>query len=86
MSNAPTDFGPVSYTLEAVGKDLVRASVVVPPRLTPRDRLSLRVRVPAGQDIIHVTVNGQPHGKFERATGTIDLTGQSGQLALTIQH
>ncbi len=85
VSDAPTDFGPVSYSLEAVGKGLVRASVELPPRLTPRERLCLRVRVPAGQDIVHVTVNGQPHGKFERATGTIDLTGHSGQLALTIQ-
>ena len=30
---------------EPVGEDLVRASVTVPPRLTPTDRLSLRVRL-----------------------------------------
>ncbi len=86
VSDAPTDFGPVSYTLEAVGDDLVRASVTVPPRLSARDRLGLRVRTPAGRKLTRVTVNGEPHDKFDPASGTIDLTGRSGQLMLTIQH
>lgn len=86
VAGAPTDFGPVSYTLEAVGEDLVRGSVTVPPRLTPRDRLSLRVRTPAGRPLTRVSVNGQPHDKFHAASGTIDLTQQTGALALTIHH
>jgi len=84
VSDAPTAFGPASYTLEAVGEDLVRASVKVPPRLAPGDRLSLRVRVPGGRDVTRVTVNGRPHEEVDRATGTIDLTGYSGQLTVTI--
>ncbi len=86
VSDAPTNFGPVSYTLEAADKDLVRALVKVPPRLAPRDRLSLRVRLPGDKAITRIAVNGQPHVKFDRATGTIDLTGHSGQLKLTIHH
>lgn len=84
VSDAPTAFGPVSYTLEPADKGLVRASVKVPPRLGPRDRLNLRVRVPGGQDVTRVVVNGRPHGKFDQATGTIDLTGYSGRLTLSI--
>ncbi|MHB9106911.1 MAG: glucosidase family protein [Armatimonadota bacterium] len=86
VSEAPTDFGPASYSLEAMDNGLVRASLKVPPRLTPQDRLHLRVRVPAGQGITGVTVNGKPHTGFDRDTGTIDLTGHSGQLELVIQH
>lgn len=86
VSSAPTDFGPVSYTLEAADKGLVRATLSVPPRLGAHDRLSLRVRVPSGKDITRVTVNGQPHDRFDRKTGAIDLTGQSGWLDLAIQH
>ena len=86
VSDAPTDFGPVSFTLEAVNNNLVRANVNVPPRLTPRDRLSLRVRVPVGRAITSVSVNSKPHTKFDRVSGTIDLDGHSGQLALQIRH
>jgi len=87
VADAPTDFGPVSYTLEAAaGEDFVRASVTVPPRLNPRDRLSLRVRLPAGAVVTAVTVNGRPHDKFDPASATIDLTGQTGRLELTIRH
>lgn len=85
VADAPTAFGPVSYTLEAIGKDVVRADVKVPPRLAPRDRLSLRVRVPGGKGITDVTVNGRPHGKLDRATGTIDLTGYSAHMMLIIR-
>ncbi|MCA1705501.1 MAG: hypothetical protein LC808_20485, partial [Actinobacteria bacterium] len=84
VSDAPTAFGPVSYILEAADKDLVRASIKVPPRLAARDRLSLRVRAPGGKEVTGVTVNGRPHDKFDRATGTIDLTSLSGTLTLTI--
>ncbi len=86
VADAPTDFGPVSYTLEAVDADVVRASVTVPPRLTAGDRLSLRVRTPAGRKLTRVTVNGEPHDKFDPASGTIDLTGRSGELMLTVKH
>lgn len=86
VSEASTDFGPVSYTLEATDNGLVRASIKVPPRLTPQDRLRLRVRVPDGHGITGVTVNGKPHTGFDRASGTIDLTGHTGQLVLEIQH
>jgi len=85
VSDAPTDFGPVSYVLEAGEKNLVRATVKVPPRLGARDRLSLRVRLPGGNEVAQVMVNDRPHVKFDRATGTIDLTGESGELTLVIR-
>lgn len=36
--------------------------------------------------VTQVTVNGQPHAKFDQASGTIDLTGHTGELTLAIQH
>jgi hypothetical protein len=86
VSSAPTDFGLVSYSLEAASDKLVHAKVTAPPRLAERDRLSLRVRLPAGRQIAEVSVNGQAHSKFDRASGTIDLTGYSGDLTLMIQQ
>ena len=85
VADAPTDFGPVSYTLEAADKGLVRSTVKVPPRLRPGDRLCLRVRLPWRAHITEVKVNGQPHLAFDAASGTINLTGHTGELTLIIR-
>ena len=77
------DFGPVSYTLEAVAETLVQGTVVVPPRQTARDLLTIRVRVPAGK-ISRVTVNGKAHTNFDVSTGTINLTGYADQVTLGV--
>ena len=80
VANVPTSFGPVSYTLEA-GTSSVRASVAVPTRARLRT-LSLRLRVPRGARISSVSLGGRPYGRFDRTSGTIDLSGRSGSLQL----
>jgi hypothetical protein len=82
VRNAPTSFGPVSYTLEASGTSL-QASVTVPERTLPR-RLELRLRLPPGRRIAGVTLAGRPFTSFDRATETIDLSGRSGTLDLVV--
>jgi len=78
VASAPTSFGPLSYSLAAtVGA--VSAAVDVPERTPPR-ALSLRLRLPRGGRIAAVTVGGRAWSRFDRATGTIDLSGLTGHL------
>ncbi len=79
VDQAPTSFGPVSYTLERMGAT-VQGSIDVPSRPAPAS-LELRLRLPAGQHVGAVRVNGRPV-KVDRRSGTIDLTGLSGHLQL----
>jgi hypothetical protein len=82
VRNAPTTFGPVSYTLEA-SESSVHASVTVPERTPPRT-LELRLRLPRDRRIASVTLDGQPFTRFDPATGTIDLAGRRGTLELMV--
>jgi hypothetical protein len=83
VRNLPTRFGPVAFTLEASAGS-VRASVTVPERAPPRE-LKLRLRLPRGQRITSVTLDGRPFERVDRATGTIDLSGRRGTLDLLAQ-
>ena len=58
VRKAPTSFGPVSYSLEA-RSDTILATVDAPSRPAPKT-LKLRVRLPRGQRVEAVTVNGRP--------------------------
>jgi len=74
----PTRFGPVSYTLAAAPGE-VRVHVEPPARRPPR--LSLRLRLPAGERVRSVT----PHRPFDARTGTIDLTGVKAPVDLVVR-
>ena len=78
VASAPTSFGPLSYSLAATA-GAVSAAVDVPERTPPR-ALSLRLRLPRGGRIAAVTVGGRAWSRFDRATGTIDLSGLTGHL------
>jgi hypothetical protein len=78
VSNVPTQFGPLGYSLEAAPGS-VHVQVEVPSR-TPPKQLSLRLRLPAGKRILSVT----PSRPFEARTGTIDLSGMTGSLDLIV--
>jgi hypothetical protein len=79
VTRAPTSFGPVSYTLTASSRE-VRVHVDVPARAR-RARVRLTLRLPPGRRILSVA----PHRPFDRATGTIDLTGATGTLDLRVR-
>jgi hypothetical protein len=71
VGRAPTSFGPLSYSIVRRGRS-IRVHVVPPPRPVPQ--LRLRLRLPAGERLGTVRVGGR-RIRFDRASGTIGLTG-----------
>jgi hypothetical protein len=71
-----TSFGQLSYTLDA-GATSVRASIDLPSSFS--GPLRLRLRLPAGQQLGTVTVNGLPTTRF-LGPETIDLSGATGHV------
>lgn len=78
----PTSFGALSYALEAE-EGRVRALLDLPERI-PRT-LRLRLRLPAGERIVAVTVDGRPFTRVDRRTGTIDLSGRRGVVEVVAE-
>ncbi len=81
VRNAPTSFGPVSYSIERQ-QNVVHIDVTPPASPAPAT-LRLRLRLPAGQRIVTVDLAGEPVG-FNAKTETIDLTGRTGELELVV--
>jgi hypothetical protein len=71
-----TSFGQLSYTLDA-GATSVRASIDLPSGFS--GPLRLRLRLPAGEKLGVVTVNGVPTKHFV-GPETIDLSGATGHI------
>jgi hypothetical protein len=84
VRDAPTSFGPLSYTLSSAA-GVVRASIVVPSESPPR-RLSLVLRLPHGERLTTMTLDGAPFTRFNRSSGSIDLSGRKGMLELEARH
>jgi hypothetical protein len=83
VSNAPTRFGPVSYTIASHVADGFIEAAVIPPVRTPPRQLVLCLRHPGGSPIRSVSVNGKKHRDFDRAGGVIRL--KPGNQPLIIQ-
>jgi hypothetical protein len=79
VQQAPTSFGPVSYALERVGST-VQGTIDPPARPVPTS-LELRLRLPAGEHLRAVRVNGHTV-PVDRRSDTIDLSGATGHLEL----
>jgi hypothetical protein len=79
VTDAPTSFGPVSYTMVAGARD-VTVELEAPARRPAF--LGLRLRLPRGVRLGRVEVGGAPYARVDRATGTIDLTGRTGSIAV----
>jgi len=86
VRRAATSFGPLSYSLEA-RTDTIHATVDVPTRPAPKS-LKLRLRLPRGQQIGSVTVNGKPveSPPGETRGETIDLSGLAGRLEVIVRY
>jgi hypothetical protein len=76
VTSAPTGVGPVSYELDRHGSTIT-GDLTLPPDAHAR----LRLRVPAGQRLRAVRVNGAPVA-FNRWLGTIDLGTRSGDVTV----
>jgi hypothetical protein len=68
--DAPTSLGRVSYTLRS-SRGRVRADLNTPASS------SLRLRLPGGERMDRVTLDGRPYRRFH--AGTIELTGVTGR-------
>jgi len=81
VTAAPTSFGTLGYEITRRGST-VAVSFDVPERRPAS--LALRLRLPAGERIGTVRLDGVPFGHVDRSTGTIDLSGRSGALELAV--
>ena len=77
VTNLPTSFGRVSYELAATS-DAVEGTVEAPPKGT----LKLRIRLPHGERITGVSVDGARWRRFRGET--IDLSGRRGTVELRV--
>jgi len=86
VRDAPTFFGPVSYSIHSsLASNVVTAMVDVPRRDEPRP-LRLRLRAPSPKRMIEVTVNGRQHLRFDPSRQLIDLTGLAGELRIVVRY
>jgi hypothetical protein len=83
VENAPTSFGPVSYSI-AAGTDDATISLQAPGRRP--GYLGLRLRLPHGTRLSRVEVDGSAFDRFDRATGTLDLTGRRGTIEIVAHY
>ena len=84
VTDAPTSFGRLSFTLTA-SADGVSATLDV-PRSGALRTLKLRLRVPRGRRLRSVLVEGTAYRRFDSRTGTIDLTGRAGGISLEARY
>jgi hypothetical protein len=79
VTDVPTRFGPVSYSL-AAAPGAVHVHVVLTARSRPRF-LDLRLRLPAGERILAVS----PRYRLDRATSTINLPAASTAIDFVVK-
>lgn len=83
VDRAPTSFGPLSYTLAST-PGVVRATVVVPSGAPAK--LTLHVRLPRGERLTSVRLDGRPYSRLNRSAAVVDLSGLTGTLTLEVRH
>jgi hypothetical protein len=83
VTNAPTEFGDVSYTIESAINDArVSAEVTIPDR-NPPEKVLLRLRLPDGRKIASAEANGKKLNVEQSEKGeTIDLSGMKGKVTV----
>jgi hypothetical protein len=84
VRRVPTSFGPISFTIAATDDD-VQVSLDMPDR-RPLPAVSLRLRLPRGEQVAAVVLGGRPYSAFESKTGTIRLPRRSGHVDLEVKR
>ncbi len=86
VSNAPTTFGPVSYTIKSsVSKGFIEAEINSPERESPSE-IVLRLRHPEEKKIRSVLVNGRPYSEFDPARECIRLKGMNKKIMVKAEY
>ncbi|HTL29660.1 MAG TPA: hypothetical protein VL282_10575 [Tepidisphaeraceae bacterium] len=79
VENAPTNFGPVSYTITSKLKGgTIDAQITLPPKAP--QKISLRLRLPRNQKLASATA-GDKQLKIDNGE-TIDLSGLTGNVSI----
>jgi len=80
-------WGPKTFLIARVSirsfEGSAHVSLAVPNR-APLRTLSLRLRLPHGNRISSVALDGRPFRRFDPETETIDLSGRAGRLDLVV--
>jgi len=82
VRRAPTSFGLVSFSIQS-RESSVSVTANVPTRAVLRT-LSLRLRLPRGNRIATVTLDGRRYRRFDPRAEAIDLSGRTGRLVLVV--
>jgi hypothetical protein len=82
VRDEPTSFGPVSFSIAALERE-VDVHVDAPGRTLPR-AIRLRLRLPRGH-IAGVTIDGQPYDRFDPGTQTIELPRRDGPIDVVVR-
>ncbi|WP_298652644.1 hypothetical protein [uncultured Proteiniphilum sp.] len=87
VSNAPTLFGKIDYQIcSDIDKGTVHVTLSMPDQAGSASEVSLRLRTPGNKKIKKVKINGEKHKAFDVENETIDLTGKTGQLQLSVHY
>jgi hypothetical protein len=85
VKNAPTHFGPVSFTAaSAIDSGVIRLMIVPPTRSAP-DRLVLWLRHPGSHPIRSVEVNKRNHLGFDARLQTVSLKPERGPMTVIVR-
>lgn len=85
FTNAPTIFGKASCKIISnIDHGSLQVSMTIPIR-NPIQHLSLTLRLPNGKKIESVQLNGKNHLHFNAESETIDLSGMTGEIAMTVK-
>jgi hypothetical protein len=84
VDGLPTSFGALSYRISAE-PGRVLATVQVPNGRQPR-KLSLTLRLPAGEHLVAVSLDGGPFRSHGREGDSIDLSGRAGTVTVVARY
>ncbi len=86
VKNAPTAFGPVSYTITSSAAQGHIDAVVEPPTRSAPKRIALRVRHPQGFPVQSVAVNGLADVQFDAAKTCVYLEPQPEPITVHVAY
>ncbi|MCD9022416.1 discoidin domain-containing protein [Cohnella silvisoli] len=84
VQNAPSKFGPLSYTMSSNAASNKITVTLTPPTRNAPSSIKVKLRHPQSKSIVGVTVNGVTHTNFSGET--ITLQGLSGTTTLVANY
>ena len=87
VSKAPTFFGEIDYRISSdIDNGNVHVTLSMPKQADSASQILLRLRTPGNKTIKKVTINGKGYKAFDVKSETIDLTGKTGLIRLSVRY